>query len=82
VLAALRARSSALGRPRVSSGAPGVIGIPLRRRTRFLRSTLHFGLAAKDRAPVLMFGHWHAALDADAHARFWRLVSTQQSFQK
>jgi len=59
-----------------------VIGILLRRLTRFLRSALHFGLAAKDGAPVLMLGYWHAALDADAHARFWRLVSTQQSFQK
>jgi hypothetical protein len=67
---------------RASSIALGVISIPLRRRTRFLRSALHFGLAAKDGAPVLMLGHWHSALDADAHARLWWLVSTQQSFQK
>src|SRR6185503_7030831 len=58
------------------------VGILLRRRTRFLRSTLHFGLAAKDGAPILMLGHWHSALDADAYSRLWRLVSTQKSFQK
>jgi hypothetical protein len=43
---------------------------------------LHFGLAAKDGAPVLMLGHRHAAFDADPHARLWWLSLTQQSFQK
>ena len=48
----------------------------------FLRSTLHFGLAAKDGAPVLVLGHRHSAFDADAHTRLRWLVLPQQSFQK
>jgi hypothetical protein len=32
------------------------------------RSTLHFGVAPADRAPVPVIGHWHPAFDADTHA--------------
>src|SRR5690348_3366347 len=31
-------------------------------------STLHFSVAAADRAPIPVISHWHAAFDADTHA--------------
>ncbi len=49
---------------------------------RFLGSPFHLDLAAQDRAPLLVLGHRHPALDADPNARLRRLVPPQQSFQK
>ena len=49
---------------------------------RLVRSALHLDLTAKDGAPVLMFRHRHATLDADTYARLWWLGPAQQSFQQ
>jgi hypothetical protein len=49
---------------------------------RLLGSLFHLFLASQNRTPVFVLGHGHAALDTDTHALFWRLVPTQQSFQK
>ena len=48
----------------------------------FLGSPLHLDLASQNRTPVFVLGHGHPTLDTDAHALLWRLIPTQQSFQK
>jgi len=49
-------------------------GLALRRRRRSALGRVHFQLAAADRAPFLVFGNGHAALDADADSRLWWVV--------
>jgi hypothetical protein len=49
---------------------------------RLVGPLLHLFLASQNGTPLFVLGHGHAALDTDAHALLWRLVSTQQSFQK
>jgi len=43
---------------------------------------IQFFLAAKDRAPLFVFGNGHSALDAHAHARLGRIVGfSEETFQ-
>src|SRR5581483_11511664 len=44
--------------------------------------SLHLLLAAQDRAPFLVFGNRHPALDADADSRLRWFVLAQQTFQE
>ena len=44
---------------------------------RFPGSPLHLDLTPKDRTPVFVLGHGHAAFDTNAHARLWRLFPAQ-----
>jgi hypothetical protein len=48
----------------------------------FVAAALHLDLAAKNRAPLLVLGDRHPALDTDPNTLFWWLGQTQQSFEK